>query len=137
MIFGLTSGLPEDVSSFLGNRKGCLQVSSKWTWFFNEQLWCDPIETLIPTYSDCSQTVRSVNKEVSLAWKLLWLETDIYPEGKDLYDAALLAEQTQLPLGLLKEVLQSGDWRSNEELTIEFPLRWVFKLEIFPIDFPS
>lgn len=103
---------------------------------FNEQLWCDPIETLIPTYGDCSQTVWSVNKEVSLAWKLLWLETDIYPQGKDLYDAALLAKQTHLRLGLLKEVLQSGDWRSKEALTVEFPLKWEVDWKNFKLEYP-
>ncbi|MFE4175800.1 nucleotidyl transferase AbiEii/AbiGii toxin family protein [Streptomyces sp. NPDC056909] len=29
---------------------------------------------------------------LSLAWKLLWLVSDAYPQGKDLYDAVLLAE---------------------------------------------
>lgn len=31
--------------------------------------------------------------ELSLAWKLLWLTTDDYPQGKDIYDAMLLAER--------------------------------------------
>lgn len=91
---------------------------------------------LVPTYGDNSQTVWSAGKEVSLAWKLLWLETDIYPQGKDLYDAALLAEQTHLPLNLLKEILQSSDWRFNEELTIEFPLKWEVDWKNFKLEYP-
>lgn len=35
----------------------------------------------------------AVTPELSLAWKLLWLITDGYPQGKDLYDAMLLAER--------------------------------------------
>jgi hypothetical protein len=40
----------------------------------------------------------------SLAWKLLWLETDSYPQGKDLYDALLLAEHVALPVELVSAV---------------------------------
>jgi hypothetical protein len=40
----------------------------------------------------------------SLAWKLLWLETDMNPQAKDLYDAVLLAEDVLLPLDLVRRV---------------------------------
>ena len=74
---------------------------------------------------------------MSLAWKLLWLETDMHPQGKDLYDAALLAEQTHLSLSLLKMVLQSGDWRPRgEELTADFPLLWEPDWENFKLEYP-
>ncbi|NET47696.1 MAG: nucleotidyl transferase AbiEii/AbiGii toxin family protein [Merismopedia sp. SIO2A8] len=36
--------------------------------------------------------VLAVSKTTLLAWKILWLETDLYPQGHDLYDAARLAE---------------------------------------------
>ena len=36
---------------------------------------------------------------LALAWKLLWLATDTYPQGKDLYDAVLLAENTTVGPG--------------------------------------
>ncbi|MFD6970806.1 nucleotidyl transferase AbiEii/AbiGii toxin family protein [Streptomyces sp. NPDC059949] len=50
-------------------------------------------------------------RELSLAWKLMWLAGDMYPQGKDLYDAVLLAEDRVLPYPLLKEVFrQSGEW---------------------------
>lgn len=104
---------------------------------FNEPLWAEPVQTFIPNYRDSSVLIWSVNKEVSLAWKLLWLETDMYPQGKDLYDAALLAEQTHLSLDLLKQILQSGDWRpGGEELNIEFPLRWEIDWENFKLEYP-
>ncbi|WP_078964822.1 nucleotidyl transferase AbiEii/AbiGii toxin family protein [Streptomyces aureocirculatus] len=38
--------------------------------------------------------VLAVSPQLSLAWKLLWLTTDTHPQGKDLYDAVLLAEHT-------------------------------------------
>ncbi|MGW5875299.1 nucleotidyl transferase AbiEii/AbiGii toxin family protein [Nocardiopsis terrae] len=44
--------------------------------------------------------------ELSLAWKVLWLCTDRYPQGKDLYDAVLLAEAHPLPHELLMRVLR-------------------------------
>ncbi|MFH8768585.1 nucleotidyl transferase AbiEii/AbiGii toxin family protein [Streptomyces sp. NPDC085866] len=41
---------------------------------------------------------------LSLAWKLMWLIDDAYPQGKDLYDAVLLAERHPLPYDLLLRV---------------------------------
>ena len=38
--------------------------------------------------------LQAAPASLALAWKLLWLATDLYPQGKDLYDAALLAEHT-------------------------------------------
>ncbi|MET9464155.1 nucleotidyl transferase AbiEii/AbiGii toxin family protein [Streptomyces sp. NPDC006544] len=50
-------------------------------------------------------------RELSLAWKLLWLAGDMYPQGKDLYDAVLLAESRVLPYPLLVEVFRlSGEF---------------------------
>lgn len=48
-------------------------------------------------------------KDLSLAWKLLWLHSDMHPRGKDLYDAMLLAEATPLPLPLLQSVFEVAD----------------------------
>lgn len=106
---------------------------------FNEPLWSDPVQTFIPNYRDSSKLIWSVNKEVALAWKLLWLETDMYPQGKDLYDATLLAEQTHLSLDLLKQILRSSDeWRPPKDgkLTNEFPLRWDIDWENFKLEYP-
>ncbi|MFG2526860.1 hypothetical protein [Streptomyces sp. NPDC048516] len=46
--------------------------------------------------------VRAAARALSLAWKVLWLVSDLHPEGKDLYDALLLAESTELPSALLR-----------------------------------
>ena len=48
--------------------------------------------------------LAAASKALSLAWKLLWLVSDTYPRGKDLYDAMLLAEAVKLPRELLDEV---------------------------------
>ncbi|MFD8979674.1 nucleotidyl transferase AbiEii/AbiGii toxin family protein [Streptomyces sp. NPDC059564] len=49
--------------------------------------------------------------ELSLAWKLVWLATDMYPHGKDLYDAVLLAERCTAPYELVHTVFrESGEW---------------------------
>ncbi|WP_326763589.1 nucleotidyl transferase AbiEii/AbiGii toxin family protein [Streptomyces sp. NBC_01591] len=52
--------------------------------------------------------VQAVSPELSLAWKLLWLVTDAYPQGKDLYDAVLLAERTPPSYELVREAFVLG-----------------------------
>ncbi|MFJ5233658.1 nucleotidyl transferase AbiEii/AbiGii toxin family protein [Kitasatospora sp. NPDC088391] len=47
-------------------------------------------------------------QELSLAWKLMWLHTDAHPQGKDLYDAALLAGSTRLRYAVLRDVFTVG-----------------------------
>ncbi len=87
---------------------------------FGEQLDAEPILTPIPITAGGNVPIWSVSKELSLAWKLLWLENDCYPQGKDLYDATLLAERTDLPFDLLRQVLESSeDWLKS--LAIEVP----------------
>ena len=86
-----------------------------------------------------SATVWAVDREMSLAWKLLWLETDMYPQGKDLYDAALLAEQTNLSPQLLLRVLRSsGEWHgSRESLAPDFPMQWRVDWDNFKLEHPQ
>jgi hypothetical protein len=113
---------------------------------FGEELFAEAIETSIPSVDGGSVLIWSVTKELSLAWKLLWLATDSYPQGKDLYDATLLAEQTQLPFDLLYQVLQSSpDWKrqaskSNFSWQSGFP--WVMDEEYvdwdnFKLEYPG
>ncbi|MFF2779163.1 nucleotidyl transferase AbiEii/AbiGii toxin family protein [Streptomyces sp. NPDC058052] len=60
--------------------------------------------------------VRAADRELSLAWKLLWLSCDMYPQAKDLYDAVLLAESCTLPLPLLETVLrEAGEWPGDHD----------------------
>ncbi|WP_194895307.1 nucleotidyl transferase AbiEii/AbiGii toxin family protein [Catenulispora pinisilvae] len=65
-------------------------------------------------------TMRAVSPELSLAWKLLWLATDSYPQGKDLYDAVLLAEAVHVPFPLLRDAFAAepyGESRIVQTLT--------------------
>jgi hypothetical protein len=103
---------------------------------FGEQLWSGPILTQITAPAGGSILVSTATKEESLAWKLLWLETDMYPQGKDLYDAALLAEQTILPFSLLDRVLQTGG-RSIAKLKSDFPLKLQVDWENFKLEYPT
>ncbi|MFI9205406.1 nucleotidyl transferase AbiEii/AbiGii toxin family protein [Streptomyces sp. NPDC053048] len=68
---------------------------------FNEKL-PDP-----PVPGGDGTDLMTASRELSLAWKLLWLVTDHHPEAKDLYDAVLLAEDpgTNLPYELLHRIL--------------------------------
>ncbi|MEV5968982.1 nucleotidyl transferase AbiEii/AbiGii toxin family protein [Streptomyces sp. NPDC051921] len=51
----------------------------------------------------------AADRELSQAWKLMWLSCDMYPQAKDLYDAVLLAESCAVPLALLETVLREAD----------------------------
>ncbi|MGW2781619.1 nucleotidyl transferase AbiEii/AbiGii toxin family protein [Streptomyces populi] len=55
--------------------------------------------------------VQAATPGLSLAWKLMWLINDLHGQGKDLYDAVLLAERHPLRYELLHEVFRlSGEW---------------------------
>ncbi|MCM1976074.1 nucleotidyl transferase AbiEii/AbiGii toxin family protein [Streptomyces sp. G1] len=69
---------------------------------FNERLPEEPE----PVELDCGAVVLAASPALSLAWKLLWLVSDSYPQGKDLYDAVLLAEAFALPYELLDQVFR-------------------------------
>ncbi|MEV5434641.1 nucleotidyl transferase AbiEii/AbiGii toxin family protein [Streptomyces sp. NPDC052682] len=66
--------------------------------------------------------VQAATPELSLAWKLMWLINDLHAQGKDLYDAVLLAERHPLRYELLHEVFRlSGEWPYSyrEEILLE------------------
>lgn len=69
---------------------------------FNERLPVPPVWT---TLSPSGTRVRTAPPELALAWKLLWLSTDTWPQAKDLYDATLLAEYVRAPTGLIRNVV--------------------------------
>ncbi|WP_051468598.1 nucleotidyl transferase AbiEii/AbiGii toxin family protein [Actinomadura oligospora] len=91
---------------------------------FNEHLPSEPEFTDVPR-PDGSGAARvlAASPELSLAWKLLWLSSDIYPEGKDLYDACLLAEHTFVSADLLAKVFELADDSYKEEPIAEASLR--------------
>ncbi|HET9168619.1 MAG TPA: nucleotidyl transferase AbiEii/AbiGii toxin family protein [Actinospica sp.] len=49
------------------------------------------------------------SKELSLAWKLVWLLTDMHPQGKDLYDAVLLAQDVPLRYSVARDAICEAD----------------------------
>ncbi|MFJ1708802.1 nucleotidyl transferase AbiEii/AbiGii toxin family protein [Kitasatospora sp. NPDC088346] len=92
----------------------------------DERLPQAPVLTAVPRADGGRPTVlRTASRELSLAWKLLWLHSDWTTggrsRGKDLYDAVLLAEspRTLLPDRLLRSVLRhalgadAGGWEPS------------------------
>ncbi|SCF91023.1 Nucleotidyl transferase AbiEii toxin, Type IV TA system [Streptomyces sp. Ncost-T10-10d] len=79
--------------------------------------------------------VQTASRELSLAWKILWLqvesEEDNGGQGKDLYDAVLLAEdrRTSLSRSLLEDVLSGGYGHTDAngfdpDLVHQWPMAW-------------
>lgn len=60
---------------------------------FGEIMPEPPIPLSVPLRDGPPVTVLAAGPELSLAWKLQWLDNDMHPQGKDLYDAVLLAER--------------------------------------------
>ncbi|MEU3302324.1 nucleotidyl transferase AbiEii/AbiGii toxin family protein [Streptomyces sp. NPDC006678] len=71
---------------------------------FNEELPVPPEPARVGT-----AVVRAATPELSLAWKVMWLIDDSYPQGKDLYDAVLLAERHPLRYELLARVIRHAE----------------------------
>ncbi|MCT9010272.1 nucleotidyl transferase AbiEii/AbiGii toxin family protein [Streptomyces rhizosphaerihabitans] len=85
---------------------------------FNERLPEAPEPAELPG----GTVVQAATPELSLAWKLMWLINDAHAQGKDLYDAVLLAERHPLRYELLHEVFRlSGEWpyRQRESILLE------------------
>jgi hypothetical protein len=89
-----------------GLPSGTVQLDFVW----NEHLPADPEVTVVPR-SDGGEPMLllAASPELSLAWKIMWLITDGHPQGKDLYDAVLLAESTPLSGWLLREAFVASD----------------------------
>ncbi|MGW0707253.1 nucleotidyl transferase AbiEii/AbiGii toxin family protein [Streptomyces sp. NPDC002643] len=81
----------------------------------DERLPHPPVWNLVPRADGgAPSVVRTASRELSLAWKLLWLYADAAsddgPRCKDLYDAVLLAEdsRTRLSPRLLRKVVRGS-----------------------------
>ena len=89
-----------------GGRSGDLQLD----FVFNEDLPVAPELTEVGLASHGPKAlVYAAPPELSLAWKVQWLITDMYPQAKDLYDAVLLAERTPLRYDLLRQLVTTAD----------------------------
>lgn len=82
-----------------GLPQGAVQVDV----VFNEDLPDEPVTVEVPPLGT---RVLAASPALSLAWKLQWLVTDMYPQGKDLYDAVLLAERTPVSLELVRDLIR-------------------------------
>jgi hypothetical protein len=106
---------------------------------FGEAIDPPPTRTLVPTSNGTGSEVLAASREQSLAWKILWLETDMYPQGKDLYDAVILAERTPgVPRELVERTLRSSpDYRPAEAPLEDLPLRWQVDWDNFKLEYPA
>ncbi|MFI0449796.1 nucleotidyl transferase AbiEii/AbiGii toxin family protein [Actinomadura sp. 6N118] len=90
--------------------EGLPQGTVQLDFVFNEHLPAEPEPTEIPRYDGgVPALLQAASPELSLAWKVMWLLDDMYPQGKDLYDAWLLAQDTRLGYRLLVEAMVAGD----------------------------
>ncbi|WP_433113494.1 nucleotidyl transferase AbiEii/AbiGii toxin family protein [Micromonospora sp. CA-246542] len=88
---------------------------------FGEELPLPPEALTLP---DLDQPVLAAPASLALAWKLLWLATDRYPQGKDLYDAVLLAEHTTVDRALVRQLMHPELGAEADNFTAETALSW-------------
>ncbi|MFI9505663.1 nucleotidyl transferase AbiEii/AbiGii toxin family protein [Nocardia sp. NPDC052566] len=110
----------------------------------DEELAEQPQCTEIPRFGTTGQasTLLTATRSLSLAWKLLWLASDTIadlPQGKDLYDAVLLAEHCDLPPAVLHAVLSVNDFwypGSNTRLDLLLDMAQQVDWQTFATDYP-
>ncbi|MGA4732007.1 nucleotidyl transferase AbiEii/AbiGii toxin family protein [Micromonospora taraxaci] len=88
---------------------------------FGEQLPLPPEMLILP---DVDKPLLAAPASLSLAWKLLWLATDMYPQGKDLYDAVLLAEHTTVDQSLVRQLMRPELGAEADTFGAETVLSW-------------
>ncbi|GAA2231382.1 hypothetical protein GCM10010413_31700 [Promicromonospora sukumoe] len=69
---------------------------------FDEPLPVEPDRAVLPP---SGAELFVAPPALQLAWKVQWLVTDGYPQGKDLYDAVLLSRHAALPWQILVDLL--------------------------------
>lgn len=104
---------------------------------FRDPLPRAPATVEIPLTEGEPVSLLGATPELSLAWKLVWLQTDRYPQGKDLYDAVLLAEHAQMPQSLFAEAMRNDpdntDWDENAPPQID---EWEVDWDNFRAEYP-
>jgi len=103
---------------------------------FSLPLYVLPSRTVIPAPGGGENIVWGASMEESLAWKLFWLQKDEIVRGKDLYDAALLAERAVLPLSLFEKVREGERWDDRTNLLEYSSLQWEVDWESFQQEYP-
>lgn len=102
---------------------------------FNEHLPIEPVVLVLP---GVDEPVLAAPADLALAWKLQWLATDMYPQGKDLYDAVQLAEHTTVDLDLVRGLVREelGDAEADA-FCAESVLLWDVDWLNFVAEYPD
>ncbi len=88
---------------------------------FGDRLLFPPEDLVVP---GVDQPLLAVPAKQLLAWKLMWLVSGPFAEGKDLYDAALLAEYTTVDLAVVRDLIRLAEAaRARARSGLEFTLR--------------
>ena len=104
---------------------------------FGESLPQPPEPVEIPLSHGACVSLLGASAELSLAWKLVWLQTDMWPQGKDLYDAVLLAERCNTPLRLFVDAIRSNpDYRAWDENALPEIADWQVDWANFRAEYP-
>ncbi|QWF18958.1 nucleotidyl transferase AbiEii/AbiGii toxin family protein [Lysobacter capsici] len=124
--------------SFVWSVEGLPAGTIQLDFVFGEKLPQEPVVTAVPAASGEPIYLLGASAELSLAWKILWLETDSYPQGKDLYDAVMLAEHTVLSMDLLRQVLDMNkDWISQGRVFgMSSVMEWQIDWKNFQREYP-
>jgi hypothetical protein len=104
---------------------------------FGETLWEPPSAIALPTMDGDTIPLLAATPELSLAWKLLWILTDEYPQGKDLYDAVMLAERYPLQaelVGCLVAAVREHFGAYWERSFRDAPMEGLFEQDLKRID---
>lgn len=110
---------------------------------FEETMPSEPVLINIAPQDEPAVQLMAASAEQSLAWKILWLETDYYGQGKDLYDAVLLAENTTLSVDILRETFLAAttSYSSYPNPIHQFDadkiLNWHIEWEDFKKEYPQ
>lgn len=120
--------------TFVWQADGLPPGTAQLDFVFAEPLRDAPVATEIPTRAG-PLWLLGATPELSLAWKLLWLGTDDCPQGKDLYDAVLLAECTTLPASLLARVVADTHDRQPMPLPPQIDA-WQIDWDNFLLEYP-
>ncbi|MDB5311512.1 MAG: hypothetical protein JWO38_5714 [Gemmataceae bacterium] len=104
---------------------------------FGEELSEPARRASVPAADGGCVSVRAAGPVQSLAWKLLWLMTDMHPQGKDLYDAVLLAERFRLPFDVLDDALRRGEAGPPPVTSAGLTRDWQVDWDNFRAEYPD
>lgn len=96
-------------------------------------------ETAVLLTDGSVAALPAASAELSLCWKLQWLASDNFPQGKDLYDAVLLAERVRPDRALLQRVFElalPAEWLRNSDAALAIA-EWGVDWDNFLLEYPQ